>query len=214
MTALLVAMNKGPFVLRRLGRLLFWRRPALYRYFGLLRGRGDCFDQDFDLWIGGFPRSANTFAVEAFQSANPGVRLASHRHIPAFIIRWLDAGQPGIFLIRQPEEAVLSWTILWRGYLEETLEYYIDFHRALLPHASRLFIATFDMVTNDFGAVIEQFNRRYGSRYAVFKHEPQAVAECFSRIETTSPPGGGELAVCRPSAKRAKLKPVLRQPVE
>ncbi len=204
-------MNNGPFLMRRLGRRLFWRWPALYRHFGLVRGRGDCFEQDFDLWLGGFPRSANTFACEAFQIANPGARLASHRHVPPFIIRWLDAGRPGIFLIREPEDAVISWTILWGGHLEESLNYYLDFHRALLPHVSRLLVATFEMVTADFGAVTERFNQRFGTHYAAFRHAPAAVTECFSRIDKTSPLSGSELGVCRPSEKRAKMKPKLRQ---
>jgi PAS domain S-box-containing protein len=204
-------MNKGPFLLRSFGRWLFWRRPALYRCFGLVRGRGDCFDQDFDLWVGGFPRSATSFASEAFQLANPGVRLARDRHLAPSMVHWLDLGRPGLFLIREPEDAVISWAILWGGYLEESLDYYIDFHRALLPEVPRLFVATFDLITRDFGAVVEAFNQHFGTRYAAPTPGAESTKEVFSRLETTALLSGNELTVCRPSAKRAQLKPELRR---
>jgi len=128
-------MNKGPFCMRRLGRFLLWSSPRLYRLFGLARGRGDCWQRDFDVWIGGFPRSANTFAAEAFQMVNPQVRLASHHHVPVFIIAWLEMHKPGMFLIREPEAAVASWAVVWQGHLPESLDYYIDYHRTLMTYS-------------------------------------------------------------------------------
>src|SRR5438105_4275553 len=100
-------LREGPFLIRRLGRVLFWRDPALYRWFGVVRHDCDCLQNGFDVWMGGFPRSANTFAVAAFKLANPTVQLATHFHVPPFIIHGLRCGKPGFFLIRQPEEAVI-----------------------------------------------------------------------------------------------------------
>jgi hypothetical protein len=203
-------MHKVTFI-NRVGRAITWSNPLLYRSFGLLRGKGDCFDEAFDLWIDGFPRSANTFALHAFKLANPGARVISHRHVPPFVIRWLHVGKPGIFLLRKPEDAAVSWAIYWSGYLEKCLDYYIDYHRALRPYARHLFIAPFETTTSQFGRVIEQFNRKFGTHYATFNHEPEAVAQCFSRIEDLERHGENgavhELRVCRPSAQRAGLKP-------
>lgn len=204
-------MNKGPFVLRTWGRRLLWGRPTLYRHLGLARGRGDCFDEEFDLWIDGFPRSANTFTSEAFRLANPAARLIDHRHLPPFLVRWVRTERPGIFLIRKPDDAVISWAIVWGGYLEESLDYYIDFHRALLPYVSRLFVATFDMVTEDLGAVIGAFNVRFGTQYSPPPPGVEGTSEVFARIEQNSPLSGDEMTICRPSEKRVDLKQQLRQ---
>lgn len=204
-------MNKGPFFVRSLGRRLLWSRPAIYRHFGLLRGRGDCLDNGFDLWIGGFPRSANTFALEAFRLANPAVRLVNPQHLPPFVVSSINKGKPGIFLIREPEDSVISWAILWGGYLEESLDYYIDYHQALLRYLPRLFVATFEMVTHDFGGVIQEFNRRFGTQYAAPPQGTEGEREIFSRIQTNSQLSGSELTVCRPSTERAKLKPEFRR---
>jgi hypothetical protein len=182
-------MNKGPILLRRVGRILFWRYPAVYRGLGILRGRGDCLKQDCDVWMGGYPRSANTFAVAAFKLANPEARLVSHFHIPPFIINCVRSRKPGVFLIRTPEDAAISWTIYWKGHtkLEHCLDYYLDFHRVMRPYISELFVAPFDIVIKDFPSVIEGLNRRFGARFSVLPHDGVTVAECLSWIEGARP---------------------------
>lgn len=140
--------------------------------------------------------------------ANPTLRVVSPRHIPPFIIRCLEIGKPGMLVIRQPKDAVVSWAIYWNGYLEQCLDYYIDFHRALQPHARELFVASFEVVTTQFGRVVESFNQRFGTNYSHLPHNPEMVANCFSRIEEIFAPNGeiNELTVARPSASRARLK--------
>ncbi len=207
-------MRSRSYFLRRLGRKLFWSSPVLYRQFGLLRNRGDCFANDFDLWIDGYPRSANTFAVEAFTLANPGARVRSHRHIPTFIIQALKLRKPGIFLLRRPEDAAISWAIFWDDRLDRCLDYYIDFHRVLRRYAPQLFIATFEEVTTRFDGLIGEFNQRYGTQYATVPHDAETVANCFVRIERDYPkiPGGvNEMRVCRPSEKRTPHQARLRE---
>jgi hypothetical protein len=204
---------KEPFLIRRLGRTLLWPNPALYRWIGRARGRGDCYERDFDLWIDGYPRSANTFAVESFRLANPNARILSHRHIPSFIIHSLAIKKPGIFLIRKPQDAVVSWTIFWNTDPGHCLDYYIDFHQPLLPYASQLFVASFEHVTTRFGEVIEQFNRRFGTQYTPVGADSQTVSQCLSNVEQSSQRNMdgavNELRVCRPSEHRSKLKPDL-----
>ena len=189
-----------------LAGVLFWPYPLFYRPFGRLRNRGDCRKGDFDFWIDGYPRSANTFAVRAFQMANPNVRIRSHMHIPPFIINSVQLGKPGLFLIRKPEDAIMSWAIYWNSPVEPCLDYYIDFHRTLLPYASKLFLASFEAVTSDFEGLIRQFNSRMNANYAL----PQCPAgTVFSRIEEESRNHKGEvneLQICRPSPRRAELK--------
>ncbi len=206
-------MHRGPFFLRRLGRKMLWRSPAHYRWFGRLRNRGDCLAQDYEVWIDGFPRSANTFAVTAFALANPGVQVRSHRHIPPFILQSLMDEKPGILLIRKPEDAVISWAIFWNAGLDSCLDYYLDFHRALRPFAGGVFVAEFEEVTSRFGQVIERFNQRFGTEYAAIGQDSEEEAKCFSLIEKESvreqAKAVNELRVCRPSPHRSKIKPGL-----
>jgi hypothetical protein len=203
--------NGCPFLIKRLGRRLLWGHPKLYRFFGLLRGRGDCVGSGFDIWIGGYPRSANSFATAALRLCNPGVRIATHWHIPTFIINAARANTPGMLLLRRPAEAVVSWTIFWEGRLrlEDALDYYIDFHRALLPFCSHLFVASFEEITGDFNDVLRRFNQRFGTFYLGLPKDEATANRCISYMEDwfRSPDGSvNELKVPRPSTKRAELK--------
>lgn len=207
--------RKGPHFVRRLGRAMFWAYPELYRWLGRTRGRGDCLKDDFDVWIDGYPRSANSFAVESFRMANPNARIRSHRHIPTFILNALELKKPGIFLLRKPEDAVVSWAIFWDADLAHCLDYYVDFHRPLCARASELFVAPFDLVIADFNEIIRQFNGRFGTEYATAPSDPATRDMCFSAIEDSSyrcPEGGvNELRVSRPSRHRAEIKPRLAE---
>jgi hypothetical protein len=206
-----VSVREGPFMIRRFGRLLLWSRPSLYRWLGIIRGHGDCHGNGFDMWIGGYPRSANTFAAASFTLANPSVKLASHFHIPAFIIRGLQCEKPGIFLIRQPEDCVVSWTIYWEGRmkLEDSLDYYIDFHRSMNPYMKQLFVAPFEETTTNFGNLIREFNSRFGTLYAALPMDHAVQKRCLSYVEDFFRSDDGsvnELKVSRPSVKRETIK--------
>ena len=204
-------LSGGPFPIRRVGRRLLWRHPRFYRWFGILRDRGDCIKRGFDVWFGGYPRSANTHCVAAFTLANPTVPIASHWHIPAFIIHALALGKPGIFLIRRPVDPVISWTIFFQGQLtlRDSLQYYIDFHRAMLPYREQLFVSPFDSIIHHFPSVLQAFNLRFGTNYAAPAPSQQTADDCLARVEDwlRAPDGSiNEFIVSRPSSKRAAIK--------
>ena len=183
----------------------------LYRGFGIVRNRGDCMQRGFEVWFGGYPRSANTFCVAQFKLANPGVPIASHWHIPAFIIHALDLQKPGIFLIRRPVDSIISWTIFWDGHLRlrDSLEYYLDFHHAMLPYRDKLFMAPFDRAICDFQSLLRAFNLRFGTNYAAPEPGHKTREDCLAQVENwlRAPDGSvNELMVSRPSPKRAAIK--------
>ncbi len=208
-----IRLSKGPYPFRRLGRALFWSRPRLYRWFGQLRGHGNCLAEDFDVWIDGYPRSANSFTVESFRLANPGVRVRSHRHLPTFIIHSVTIGKPGIFLVRKPEDAIVSWAIFWNADAGHCLDYYIDYHHALRACAPDLFVASFEMVTTRFTDVIGKFNAHFGTSYSAIAHDGPTLDKTFSKVEESAhrEPSGrvNELRVSRPSRERAEIKPIV-----
>jgi hypothetical protein len=149
--------------------------------------------------------------VAAFKLANPLVPIASHWHIPAFIIHALDLGKPGIFLIRRPVDPVISWTIFFQGQLtlQDSLQYYIDFHTAMLPYREKLYISPFESTIHDFPSVLQAFNLRFGTNYATPVPSQKTADDCLTRIEDwlRAPDGSiNEFMVSRPSSKRAALK--------
>jgi hypothetical protein len=86
------------------------RHPSLY--FPVFKNRVGYEDrlvgQKHDICIDGFPRSANSFAVGAFESVNPTAKVAHHAHVPAQLMRACEVGIPAIALIRDPVDTVIS----------------------------------------------------------------------------------------------------------
>jgi hypothetical protein len=188
-----------------------WHDPSLYRWFGRLRGRGDCLNLDFDLWIDGFPGSGTALAATAFWEANPEVRLASRRHAPPFILHALYSFKPGIFLIRQPADAVISAAILSNRGVGESLDYYNDFHRVLAPQASWLFVVPFEDIMTQCATVIESFNLHYRTNYAAPAQNPGARLSAAVQLTPQPEVAVRELRVARPSPIFSDRKHELRR---
>ncbi len=204
-------MSKGFSLIRRLGRACLWHDPALYRWFGRLRRRGDCLNLDFDLWIDGFPGSANALATMAFRQANPTARLGGRWHTPPFILHALFNFKPGLLLVRQPADAVISQAILSNADLGDCLDYYNDFHRVLSPHASWLFVVTFEEIMTQFATVIEGFNLHYRTAYVAPTQNPAAFLAAGGSTQPRPEASGNELRVARPAANPSSLKQELRR---
>jgi hypothetical protein len=195
--------------LNRLARRALWPHPAFYFPFGLLRNRGSVFDRNFEIYISGYPRCGNTFARTAFLSANPKVKVQSHRHIPSFVLQSIKLGIPGLVLLRFPLDAAVSWAIHENQTLEESIAYWNDYYETLLPVRSQLFVARFEDVTTDFGGVIRALNAKWGTSFTPFDHTPENAADCFRVTEDEHRQPGGqirEMQVCRPSQERRSVK--------
>lgn len=163
--------------------------------------------------IDGFPRSGNTFAVSAFLlSQERPVSVAHHLHVPAQILAGVRRGIPVILLIRDPAAAVLSMCVREPVLsLSELLSSYSRFHLPLLSvDPSKLLVADFGEVTEDFGGVLRRANALFGTSFGVFEHTEQGVSRCFSLIEERNRglSGGSvvERGIARPSIEREGLK--------
>lgn len=189
----------------RLYHALFQRRSG---YQGLL------VSESTDICIDGFPRSANSFAVGAFSSANPDVDIAHHTHVPAQILRACEYEIPTVVLARHPIDAIVSGRGLelqiaaindrkapLRISFSERLKAWVAFYECVLPYRERVIIAPFDTVIHDFGCVIDAVNRRYGVDFAPFHHTESNVDSIRSNR--------GYHAL--PSDKRETLKQLARQ---
>ena len=138
-----------------------------------------------ELVIDGYTRSASTFAVYAFQLAQPRpVRLAHHLHAPAQLIEAVHQGVPALLLIREPRGAVLSQLIREPGVaMRDALIAYCRFHTCLLRYRDGLVVGDFDEVTHDFGAVVRRLNARFQTSFIPFVNTEHNVKECLELIE-------------------------------
>lgn len=184
-------LRKVGAILRHEAARVTGRHPLLYDLFYRWRPshRERVVDGDTDVCIEGYARSANSFAVGAFRRAQPEpVDVAHHSHRPAPVLQAVRRGVPAVVLIRDPVDAVISrraltlqnharseedgrppTTIPYVGLLRE----WIDFYETLEPVRDRVVVAPFEVVTRDFGSVIEEVNERFGTDFTPFGHEPE-----------------------------------------
>ena len=177
---------------------------------------------DDEIVIDGFPRSANTFSSRAFLFANPGTRASHHMHAPANILLAVKYGLPTIVVVRTPVDAVMSEVIrqprkrLRRGLLE-----WNSFYDTVLPVLDRVVVADFATVTTDYSVVIDEVNRRFGTKFVPYRNSPESDEAVFASIEAGARSRGKsgsrlEAQVPRPSqergARKAALEAELAQP--
>jgi hypothetical protein len=169
---------------RWLGRSLAADHPA-YLHLARRRYAPDVVAAGTDLVIDGFPRSAVTFAVVAFQVAQRRpVRLAHHMHAPAHVIAAARLGVPCLVAVREPEGALISWVIREPGVtLAQGLYSYARFYEALLPWRGAFVVSPFEQTTTRLGSAIEQVNARFGTDFTPFQHSSEDVSRCFWLIE-------------------------------
>jgi hypothetical protein len=193
------------------------QHPSLALPIARLRGHGVLVDPDTEVLIEGYPRSANSFSVAAFEMAQGRkTRIAHHTHAPAHVLRALALGVPAIVLIRDPEDAVLEFMLVRRGLqADRALRGYVRFYEPLIPHRHRFVLGAFPEVTTDFGRVIRRVNELFGTSFAEFVHttqEERAVFEAMEGYWQGRLGSGDELErrVGRPSLRREELKAELR----
>ncbi len=166
--------------------------------------------------IEGFPRTGTSFAVAAFEMAQPAsVRIACHVHAPAQVLGGIRLGLPVLLVVREPEETVLSFVVRNPHLsLRQAFRGYVRFYAPLLPIRDRLVVASFDEVTTDLGAVIRRVNERFGTAFREFVHTTENVRACFAAIDSDyhRRVTGEEFArsVARPVEARERMKDELR----
>ena len=194
---------------------LIGQYPRLFIPYCRLRGknRRSLVEDDTEIVIEGFPRSANTFAVIAFGLAQDRrVRIASHLHAPAQVIWAVERGIPAMVLIRKPADAVLSLVMREPDIsIEQGLRRYVRFYARVAPLREQFVLATFEQVTSSFGDVIDRVNSQFGTAFAAFDHSEENVTKAFTRIEELNRKQEQrtrvvELTIARPSAQREELK--------
>lgn len=140
-----------------------------------------------DVVIEGYPRSGNSFAEEAFLSAQKDipVQMASHLHFPGQVARAVRLKKPCMVVIRQPIDAIASLLIYCRENYStrQAIREYNDFYELVLRKRNAVFIARFEDIRTDFGQVMLQFNDRFGCSFIPFDHTPENEQRCFEHLK-------------------------------
>lgn len=201
-------------------QLFTGKHPRIYyNFYGLKpKNRRLAVDGQTQLVIEGFPRSANTFAVVAFEHAQKeSVSLAHHLHVPAQVIRAARWRIPTLVLIREPADAILSLMVrhpeISAGH---ALKHYILFYETVAEYSEACVLGRFEEVTEVYGAVIERINERFGTDFVPFETTGENIREVFNRVEEINrvESEGLEEQVARPSAARKELKAAARTKLE
>ena len=169
-----------------------------------------------ELVIEGYPRSANTFALYAFEIAQQRqVQVAHHLHSAGQVLWAARKGIPTVVLIRNPREAVSSRLIREpRISTEWAIKDYIQFYERIIPVGDRCLFVTFEEVTGDFGKVIEAVNDRFGTQFSSSAVTSETESHVISLIEENHVRNTGsrvvrENQVARPSRQRNESKALL-----
>ncbi|HEY2802721.1 MAG TPA: hypothetical protein VGJ67_02235 [Actinomycetota bacterium] len=195
-------------------KTLVAEHPSVAIPLARLRGHGEIVDQNADIVVEAFVRSALSYAVAGFRLAQEPavVHVAHHTHSPSALIDGLRHGVPSLLIVRAPEDAVLSYVVKTTDVsLRAALQGYIRFHRPLLPYGGDLAVATFEEVTSDLGAVIRRVNSRFGTSFVAYARSSGNEARIRAEIEADWKTRGRddeerERGIPRPSAAREELK--------
>ena len=172
--------------------------------------------KDTSIVIDGFLRSGNTFSVAAFAIANGrDLHIGRHLHGAPHLLRAVRLGLPTVALIREPADAVASYLIR-RPTLrpaDAVLEY-LDFYRTAWRAHDGFVVGLFEQVVSDFGAVIVEVNRRFGTSFVPYEATAANRAAAFALVEEMNRlECRGEVVethVGRPSAERDEHKLEIR----
>ncbi len=190
-------------VLRRLVAARPWLYLPLYRVFGT--NQHLIIKPETELVIEGFPRSANSFTVVAFEEAQMRpVSIAHHLHAPAQIIAGVRRDLPVCVLIREPEAAIRSLLLREGRAPDWAIAYYLWFYRTLKPYRKKILVADFKQVTTDFGDMVDALNGRFGTAYRrpiddeAFQTRVRARIQAFNQTHAA----GHALAIGLPNPEK------------
>lgn len=160
-----------------------------------------------DVYVDGFPRSANSYSFYALKQSNPQARVAGHCHSADATKRALELEVPTMLLLREPLPVVASFTQFVPGLsVRSALSHYQRFHQRLSRLRDDLFVARFEDVVDDFGVVIERFNAATGASLAPYRKTEENEASLAAVLDHANDVyGQGTSTLARPSGERSRL---------
>ena len=142
-------------------------------------------NEDTDIVIEGYPRSANTFAVAAFHiSQRTSLKVARHTHAVAQLKRAVTLEIPTLVIIREPKQAILSYVIREENVtLNLAISRYLTYYKAVSQLKNAFVIAEFNEVISNYGNVISRLNKRFNTQFSLFEHTKENIEKTFINVE-------------------------------
>lgn len=164
---------------------------------------------DTEIVIEGYPRSANSFSVNAFKQAQQRpVKIAHHHHAQAQVIKGVRHRIPVCVLIRNPADAVRSLLVLApKISIPYAILKYLRFYHDVYPYREGFVVGPFEEVINSFDITIQRINERFGTAFDSFEHNEEALSGVFGAMERHAKAAGGTReTIGKPTPEKEKLK--------
>lgn len=196
---------------------LVGRRPDLWKALNTLRASPHPrrLNDETQLVLEGFPRSANTFAVLAFQELqSEPVTITHHTHVVATVRAGTRQGVPTVVLIRRPRDVVSS-VLIRRPALtpEGCLRAYCQYYRDIEAIGGPLVLTDFTVVTRQFHRVVRQVNQLFETHFTEEPLNPtqrQNVMDWISELDAQSS-GERFRTLSKPHPRRRERKRTIQQ---
>jgi len=194
------------------------RSPFFYRL--LHRGRSaprsrNLVEPASDLCIEAPSGSGNSFFVNGFLMANPGVRLAHHHHVAAQLLRGVALGVPTAVILRDPIDCVVSRCTGAPWLIGPVFAQWIRFFTTAEALAPSLLLLSFASVTGNPGEAIERINRRFARSFASdFPEASRVFASMDEAYSSAVREGAAARNPNRPDPSKTDRKRSIRPSVE
>ncbi len=144
-----------------------------------------------ELCLEGFPRSANSYAYNAFSTANPAVSsYARHIHSPSQITEAARLGCATLLVTRPPEETIKSFMGHYKiEDLSLLLKGYISYYKAVLPVATNVVVSDFEQTTKNLNLAIQTLNSQFDTDFNEISNSQNA--ETIAKLKAFDSAGRG-----------------------
>jgi hypothetical protein len=173
------------------------------------------------LVIEGFPRSGNTYAVEAIRhaerTAGREIDISSHVHTPSAVKAAVRGRYPTLVVVRPPADTIVSLLIAAPHVRPvDALDEWIHHHRELWPYRDRFVVATFAEITERTPAAVERVNAAFGTTFATEPVTEPTRRAIFAAIDANHQEryGDQEHLLPRPSPARERQAEALRRELD
>jgi hypothetical protein len=144
------------------------RSPFLYQLLHRARNAPrsrNLVDPETDVCIEAPSGSGNSFFVQGFLMANPGVRVAHHHHVAAQVKRSVGLSLPTLVILRNPIDCSVSRSKDAPWMVGPVLRQWIRFFQTVEALEASVLRLSFELVTRDPGVAVERVNSRFGCAF-------------------------------------------------
>jgi len=199
---------------------ILWRSWNLTRIYNKIINQNPLREPQGRIWIGGFPRSGNTFAATFIEYMTICDHVEKHLHSPAQVLRFLQSSDRGLVVFREPLSACLSLSIFSGIEVARALQNYIDFHTILLDSGQKIQWVDFNNFNQNPLLLIKLLDLKTQckeDKLKEFKCEPHATIKAINqKIDEGWNKNADQIFIrqtARPMAEREKIKQELEKHV-